>query len=199
MGDTDEGDSSTSEEEAIRRVYDHATYTTPFPPMTEVHSVPLESANHDNDHTAMTEIGAEEMELEHFLDRFCVREKTEEIVDIMRTTPSLKTVFEALVPTEISYVDFWTRFYFRCDPDRIRRLRRNAAVNAGARDSVDRAATTQPHDELQEDEPVPASYTRHQRTERTCISPTNSSPTSVADQHFEFDDHALRTLSMEGL
>lgn len=91
MGNDDDDPLSDalSTTEAIRRVHDRATYTTPFPPKTKVRTVSLALANIDD---PATEIGAEEMELDRFLESFCVREKTEEIVEIMKSTPLLKNV-----------------------------------------------------------------------------------------------------------
>jgi BSD domain len=189
--------------EALRRVYDRATYTTPFPPMTAVRMVSLALANNntDDDDDPATEISAEEIELEQFLDGgFCVRDKTEEIVAIMRTTPALQTLFEELVPTVISYVDFWTRFYFRCDPDRIRRLNSVVSYRCSATTTLTSDNGNEPMPTWREQQPpdterLPVSC---QQTESS-FPPTIRSPTSVSDQNFEFDDHSLRKLSLEGL
>jgi BSD domain len=187
--------------EAMRRVYDRATYTTPFPPMTVVRMVPLALAsnNTDDDDDPATEISAEEIELEQFLNGgFCVRDKTEEIVVIMKTTQALQTLFEELVPTVISYVDFWTRFYFRCDPDRIRRLsfsyRCCATVTPSDNDNGNEPTPWREQQQL-DTERMPVSY---QQTESS-FPPTIRSPTSVSDQNFEFDDQSLRKFSLEGL
>lgn len=165
--------------EALRRVYDPNTFTTPFRPMTEVYTLPLHLANIDD---SMTEVGIEEIELESFLRTFSVREKTEEIVEIMCHTPRLKELFEELVPTVISYPDFWTRFYFRCDPDRIRRIR-CCPLNP----------SSSPDQEVEEAEPEDNKEMPPKST------PSMSSPTSVLE-HFELDGlEVLRNLSLEGL
>lgn len=160
--------------EALKRVYDPSTYTTPLvPTRTEVYTIPLHLANTDD---TITEIGIEEIELDCFLSTFSVREKTEEIVEIMGHTPRLKALFEELVPTVISYPDFWTRFYFRCDPDRIKRLRCwSATVSVG------------PEEANNLDKRPPES------------TPSMTSPTSIVD-HLELDGlQVLRNLSLEGL
>lgn len=87
-------------------------------------------------------IDEEEMELkeiQHFLETFDIEAHTEEISQLLRTpsleenAPSsndsmddihasvtpLQYNFQTLVPTTVSYTDFWTRYYYRCDPHRI--------------------------------------------------------------------------------
>jgi hypothetical protein len=57
-----------------------------------------------------------------FFKTFNIVEKTGEISDLLETHPNLQVYFQELVPVEVSYEDFWARFFFRCDPDRIEKV-----------------------------------------------------------------------------
>jgi len=57
-----------------------------------------------------------------FLASFNIESVTEEISEILKTFSEVQQLFAALVPTEISYEEFWSRYYYRCDPVRIEKL-----------------------------------------------------------------------------
>ena len=55
-----------------------------------------------------------------FLANFSVEARTEEIAKLLEDNPeTLKLVFEALVPTKVTYEEFWQRYFYRCDEERI--------------------------------------------------------------------------------
>ena len=57
-----------------------------------------------------------------FLDSFTMESKSKEIGKILAKTPdSVGQHFDVLVPNAVTYEQFWQRYYFRCDPERIQR------------------------------------------------------------------------------
>jgi len=61
-------------------------------------------------------------EIKNFLLNFDITSHTDEITEILETYESTKLHFESLVPTNVSYEKFWTRYFFRCDIDRVQRI-----------------------------------------------------------------------------
>eukprot|EP00549_Striatella_unipunctata_P004445 CAMPEP_0118706566 /NCGR_PEP_ID=MMETSP0800-20121206/20638_1 /TAXON_ID=210618 ORGANISM="Striatella unipunctata, Strain CCMP2910" /NCGR_SAMPLE_ID=MMETSP0800 /ASSEMBLY_ACC=CAM_ASM_000638 /LENGTH=514 /DNA_ID=CAMNT_0006609133 /DNA_START=153 /DNA_END=1697 /DNA_ORIENTATION=+ len=59
-------------------------------------------------------------DVKNFLATFVVKDKTEDIAVLLEAHPeTIKRLFEELVPTTVAYNDFWTRYYYRCDEERI--------------------------------------------------------------------------------
>lgn len=125
----DEGDeeSSPAEEEALRRMALEETYTTPLIPgkeaKTEKDDEEKEKAEGDE-----ANVGEEDDEdddvpedLKEFVASFSIESKTDEIALLLDVHPhTVKVHFEKLVPTTVKYDDFWMRFFYRCDSDRIK-------------------------------------------------------------------------------
>jgi len=54
-----------------------------------------------------------------FKASFEIKAVTEEISQILKTYSDVQDFFSELVPTQVTYEDFWSRYFFRCDVDRI--------------------------------------------------------------------------------
>jgi chromosome segregation ATPase len=55
-----------------------------------------------------------------FLTTFQIESKTDDIASILSKYPdTIGFFFEKLVPLTVTYEQFWQRYYFRCDPERI--------------------------------------------------------------------------------
>ncbi|KAL7579866.1 hypothetical protein ACA910_004877 [Epithemia clementina (nom. ined.)] len=79
--------------------------------MRETFDSPLISEDDDEDY---------KKDVSEYLANFSVEERTEEISKLLEENPdTLKVVFESLVPTKVKYEDFWHRYFYRCDEDRI--------------------------------------------------------------------------------
>ena len=52
---------------------------------------------------------------------FDANSKTDEISEILKTHKSVEELFSSLVPQEVTYEEFWERYFYRCDE--IRKLR----------------------------------------------------------------------------
>lgn len=79
--------------------------------MLETFESPLISADDDEEY---------KKDVADFLASFSIEERTEEIAKLLEENPeTLKIVFEALVPTKVKYEDFWQRYFYRCDEERI--------------------------------------------------------------------------------
>ena len=61
----------------------------------------------------------EAQDLETYLAEFSIDTKTDEIAALLENNEELKTMFESL-NSEVEYADFWQRYFYRCDEDRIR-------------------------------------------------------------------------------
>ena len=58
--------------------------------------------------------------VEEYLTQFSIESKTDEIALVLNEhQDTVKKHFEELCPTQVSYADFWTRYFYRCDQDRI--------------------------------------------------------------------------------
>jgi len=62
---------------------------------------------------------AEDTEAAKFLSSFDIESKTDEIAAILQSHAMVQQHFETLVPVVISYEQFWQRYFYRCDPERI--------------------------------------------------------------------------------
>ena len=72
--------------------------------------------------TFTEDLGDEENkeEVEEYLKNFSIDSKTDEISKLLEECPdSLQKNFEDLCPTQVSYEDFWKRYFYRCDEERI--------------------------------------------------------------------------------
>ena len=79
--------------------------------MPETFDSPLISEDDDEDY---------KNDVEEFLAGFSIEERTDEISKLLEENPdTLKLSFEALVPTKVKYEDFWQRYFYRCDEERI--------------------------------------------------------------------------------
>ena len=54
-----------------------------------------------------------------FLLNFQLESETENISDVLKEHDSTKNHFENLVPDQVSYEEFWQRYFFRCDRQRV--------------------------------------------------------------------------------
>jgi hypothetical protein len=72
--------------------------------------------------TFLEPLDTQQEEVTQFLLQFDIESKTDDISKLLEENPeTLQVQFESLVPTQISYKEFWERFYFRCDEERIQR------------------------------------------------------------------------------
>lgn len=107
-----------AQEEAIFRMGLIEVYTTPL----EVNHGKDPGDTFDDETEELKLDESEDLELQSFLNSFSVREKTDEITELLTEyDTTLKLRFEELVPLYVTYEDFWKRFYFRCSPARIER------------------------------------------------------------------------------
>lgn len=96
----DTGVVRTPSDEVDRRRSSEETYTEPL--------------DDDDDQDADADVAA-------FLASYDVASQTDVIAACLEQHEDLKEFFEGLVPTRVSYVDFWTRYFYRCDLDRVER------------------------------------------------------------------------------
>ena len=62
----------------------------------------------------------EEEEVRAFLESFSLEAKKDEIASSLEAYPdTLKVWFEELVPKEVTHEEFWQRYFYRCDPERV--------------------------------------------------------------------------------
>jgi BSD domain len=60
--------------------------------------------------------------VDEYLKNFSIESKTDEIAEVLKEhEETVKKQFEELCPTRVSYSDFWTRYFYRCDEERIAR------------------------------------------------------------------------------
>jgi len=120
------------------------TYLKPLPCVEEaIYTVPLHMANQDECHDGDLELTVlvadifnnsdckddydndddedQRREMEEYLRCFDIYERTEEISRELRAHGELEDIFHRIVPLEVSYTDFWKRFFYRCDRTRIER------------------------------------------------------------------------------
>lgn len=103
----------TPDMEAARRISLPETFTEPL-----VVGVPDETSNEQQ----YMELNA----INQFVGTFDIDEKTDEISRLLANDGDedlnpLQEQFRLLSPEHVSYKDFWTRYFFRCDPERIER------------------------------------------------------------------------------
>jgi hypothetical protein len=102
--------------EAARRQCQSATFTEPL------HVAPDEKAH-----------------LKQFLTDFykSIYKKRNELSVLLRNNPGLEEQYQNLVPRQVSYEDFWQRYYWRCDANRIlQEWERKDQERAAARSQV---------------------------------------------------------------
>lgn len=95
-------DLSEEEVEAVRRMKLEETYSTP-----------LDDTDDD---------------VKEFLESFNLEEKNDEISMYLEKHEMLKEYLEELVPENVSYPEFWQRYFYRCDPERIAAEWRNSSI-----------------------------------------------------------------------
>jgi len=62
----------------------------------------------------------DEVDVKSFIESFDITTKTGEIADILELNhDTVAFHFEKLVPVTVSYAEFWRRYFYRCDLDRI--------------------------------------------------------------------------------
>lgn len=60
--------------------------------------------------------------VDEYLKNFSIESKTDEIAEVLKEhEETVKKHFEELCPTQVSYGDFWARYFYRCDEERIAR------------------------------------------------------------------------------
>jgi BSD domain len=122
----------TAAEEVIRRMNDARTYLEPLLHReVEIYTIPLHLANEDNcecwEQTVVREDvhpedSIEKREIQEFLEHFVLSDKTEDIVRVLQDHADTVDVhFHDHVPMHVSYADFWERFFYRCDEQRVQR------------------------------------------------------------------------------
>jgi BSD domain len=61
-------------------------------------------------------------DIQEYLSVFNIDEQTDAIANALEQYPdSLRVQFETLVPEHVTYQEFWERFFYRCDIDRVER------------------------------------------------------------------------------
>ena len=60
-------------------------------------------------------------QVEEYLKEFAIDAKTEAIAQVLEEHTEVKKHFEELCPTQVTYEDFWKRYFYRCNHDRIAR------------------------------------------------------------------------------
>mmetsp|Transcript_265 Transcript_265/g.437 ORF Transcript_265/g.437 Transcript_265/m.437 type:complete len:977 (-) Transcript_265:217-3147(-) len=64
--------------------------------------------------------GDDDPDVIEFLNSFQIESKTNDIGEILAKYPdTIGLLFEDLVPVTVTYEQFWQRYYYRCDPERI--------------------------------------------------------------------------------
>ena len=109
--------------EVLRRTNDVDTYLAPLL-VNEVNGAikPVETSNKELDKSsdAPEADASDEPAVLAFLDSFTMESKSKDIVKILEETPdTVGKHFDDLVPNAVTYEQFWQRYYFRCDPERI--------------------------------------------------------------------------------
>jgi BSD domain len=111
--------------EAVRRMNEEETFTVLlFTLPTKATSESTESTvspdgEEENDDIHPADY-AEAAEVETFRKSFDIKERTHEIADFLEKHPdTLKVQFESLVPEVVRYDEFWERFFYRCNEQRI--------------------------------------------------------------------------------
>ena len=130
--DDAEDQPSPAEEEALRRMSLEETYTTPLipekPAVEEKSDQAPAAEGEEEDAKESAESTDDEIEdedevsedVKEFVASFSIDSKTDEIALLLDLHPqTLKAQFENLVPTTVKYEDFWMRYFYRCDADRI--------------------------------------------------------------------------------
>ena len=118
--------------EVIRRMNDVRTFLEPLLLReVEIWSIPLHLANQDNcacwemmvvNEDVYPEDSMEKKEILDFLENFDISDKTEQIVRVLEEYgETVKIHSHEYVPVKVSYVEFWTRFFYRCDEQRVQR------------------------------------------------------------------------------
>lgn len=57
--------------------------------------------------------------VEEYLKNFSIEAKTDEIAEVLKDQEDVQKQFEELCPTQVAYEEFWKRYFYRCDEDRI--------------------------------------------------------------------------------
>jgi len=127
---------SPVDEELERRLVDPQTYLEPLPEAVEQQQEELDNSviplqlllmtNQDvfhdielTDNTEETRNAVEQRDLSDFLEEFDIHERTEDISELLQNNAALAHVFQQLVPIQVSYTEFWKRYFYRCDRVRI--------------------------------------------------------------------------------
>ncbi|KAL9190396.1 hypothetical protein ACHAXT_007607 [Thalassiosira profunda] len=117
----------TPDTEAARRCELEETFTAPLLVVSEEDdSGNIAEDEGDARDVSFDQYFTERNDVRQFLAAFDVQAHTEEISELLATedddtlTP-LQVHFQSLVPQTVSYQDFWARYYYRCDPNRIAR------------------------------------------------------------------------------
>mmetsp|Transcript_10230 Transcript_10230/g.19627 ORF Transcript_10230/g.19627 Transcript_10230/m.19627 type:complete len:550 (+) Transcript_10230:220-1869(+) len=120
---------SPAEEEALRRMDLEETYTTPLwisgkeetdEKSEEDAKEKGDSADEEAEEEDENEGEEDSEDAKEFVASFSIDSKTDEIALLLDLHPqTLKAHFEKLVPTTVKYEDFWMRYFYRCDAERI--------------------------------------------------------------------------------
>ena len=136
--DDDDEPPTAAEQEALRRMALEETFTTPLIPEKlekgnkeeENNAEGEEEKDDDDDDDAKEQAENTNDEYEEdeevsedvkeFVASFSIDTKTDEIALLLDLHPdTLKAQFEKLVPTSVKYEQFWMRYFYRCDAERI--------------------------------------------------------------------------------
>eukprot|EP00521_Asterionellopsis_glacialis_P006343 CAMPEP_0195282316 /NCGR_PEP_ID=MMETSP0707-20130614/1240_1 /TAXON_ID=33640 /ORGANISM="Asterionellopsis glacialis, Strain CCMP134" /LENGTH=790 /DNA_ID=CAMNT_0040341275 /DNA_START=226 /DNA_END=2598 /DNA_ORIENTATION=+ len=171
---------ASAKDEAARLMGHPETFLIPLEPEKDDD----EEGEHIMDGDGMDD--AYYVELKDFLADWDVEQKTDEIAKLLEEHPqTLKVQFEELVPTQIKYEDFWQRYFFRCNEERItknwemeqerKREARSRAISGGitaaknlfggAVKALKETTTNAAATAAAEDEPPPYPYAPQQASE----------------------------------
>lgn len=111
---------SPAEEEALRRMDLEETYTTPVISDKKEDDAKSDDAQERAEGIDDEDDKEEDEDAKEFVASFSIDSKTDEIALLLDLHPqTLKAHFERLVPTTVKYEDFWMRYFYRCDAERI--------------------------------------------------------------------------------
>jgi hypothetical protein len=123
---------ATAADEVVRRMDDVQTYVEPLLYRDiEVYVVPLHLANDENFDNREKIVVREDVylegsiaknEMQDFLMYFDIADKTEVILRVLQDHEDTVGVhFQNHVPMHVTYAEFWERFFYRCDEQRVQR------------------------------------------------------------------------------
>jgi len=106
---TEEGDAVETKDDA-------------FPDFDDFDQEDEDEAEAENDSVSEDDEDEDDPAVIEFLNHFDIQSKTDEISTILsKHSDTVGCHFENIVPVQVTYEQFWQRYFFRCDPDRIQK------------------------------------------------------------------------------